>query len=937
MLIQILGRVAVLHGGVMVTVSRAQARGVLALLALNVGRVVSLDTLVASMWGGAEPATARTQIHSAVSSIRRLLATIDGTFAVVGGRFGYQLAVDAADVDALQFERAVRRRADDHAHPASAAERLREALGLWHGDPLADATGAFVEATRAQLTSRRLAALDDLATLDLSADRCTEVVAELAPIVADHPGYERLRGRLMIALSRCGRAAEALRLYHDYRRELAHEDGLDPGAELTAVAEAILRDQVPGVAPHTEQEQISVAAYGTPNLLPPAVPDFVGRRAELAIMSACLHRPSTSIAPTIVTITGMGGVGKSTLAVLGAQRALDGYPHGCLYADLRGSGERPADPHIVTGTFLRVMGVDPDLVPADPHERLALYRSVTAVRRLLLVLDDVHDEQQLRPLIPTGGGCAVIATARASLAAIDGATPVRLTVLCDQDAVRLLSTVGGIAPSTAATIARMCGGLPLALRIAGARLAAQTDVDPAILGRNLADLRLRLSELSVGDRNVRGTLAVSHRRLSTPAAELFGLLAALPVAQTPGWVATCLPGASPPVVAGAVTELVEAALVIAMPAGDECRYQLHHLVQLYGREQPITPAVKQEWLQRVYQSLANLIVDHDELHHLGYPTQARNERWFRACDVGPIHDDPIAWFTTERHFIAQAIDDAFERGWTRLALQLLTSATNLADMSDAPQEWETAAGRLLPLVVDRDDLAFEVAMLLLAQGGRLRMRGEMHAALTLLRRARVLFHRMDDPARAATSATEMAIAYRRIGHTGAATQLFGWAITRFAVAGHPPHEAQAHIGLGNLHLTAGRLGQARHAYTQALAVVRRHPDKTASLHPNIMGCLAEVLSLEGHHRPALDRYHDAMAQAAALGDRKQWAQLQFQVARVHQRSGDPVAAAGSGRRAAQALDHVGLATLAARAREIATEAERTTEVAARVGHEVGRP
>jgi tetratricopeptide (TPR) repeat protein len=194
---------------------------------------------------------------------------------------------------------------------------------------------------------------------------------------------------------------------------------------------------------------------------------------------------------------------------------------------------------------------------------------------------------------------------------------------------------------------------------------------------------------------------------------------------------------------------------------------------------------------------------------------------------------------------------------------------------------------------------------------------------------------MDDPARAATSATEMAIVYRRRGRTGPATQLFTWAITQFAVAGHPPHEAQAHVGLGNLHLATGRLVEARQAYTRALALVRQHGNKAASLDPNIIGCLAEVLALEGHHRPALDRYNEAMARAAALGDRKQWAQLQFQVARVHQRSGDPVPTAQTARRAAQALDSVGLAALATRARQIATEAESATD-AAPVGREFSR-
>ena len=368
-----------------------------------------------------------------------------------------------------------------------------------------------------------------------------------------------------------------------------------------------------------------------------------------------------------------------------------------------------------------------------------------------------------------------------------------------------------------------------------------------------------------------------------------------------------MPGAllagAPDDVAGALAELIDAALLTVVRTDDEPRYRLHHLVQLYAREQahPDRDAA----VRRVYENLAGLIVDNDAaLMRDGFPTPPRDGRWFRV-PTAAASSDPAAWFAAEREFVIAAIDDAIARRWTRLAAHLLGAATNLADLRDGPEEANRLTELILADIAGQRGLEFEEATLLLAYGGRLRVRAgaELNRALPLLRRARRLFHNMDDPTRAATGATEMAIAYRRKLHPGAAMRFFEWAIARFTVAGHPPQEARAHVGLGNLHLTSGRTALARESYTRALALVRRHGG--TSCLPNVLGCLAEVRSLEGDHRAALDGYHQAMARAAELDDRKQWAQLQYQVARVHQRIGDPVPLAQAADRAARALDGVG--------------------------------
>ncbi len=923
MYIQLLGRVAVVDHGRSSTVPRAQARGVLALLALNAGRMVSLDQVATAMWGGAEPATARTQIYSAISSVRRLLATAGGGATVVGGRFGYQLTVAESDVDALRFERLVQRHGRDDAYPETGAARLREALRLWRGEPLADAAGAFVDGARAQLVQRRLNAIDDLATLDLASGRFADVAAELAAVVAEHPSHERLRGRLMIALFRCGRQTESLRLYHDYRRSLAEGEGLDPGAELAAVADAVLRDTLPPVAvPARERVGSDVAATSfvapaTPNLLPPHVPDFVGRTAELAAIAVAVRPQRVGFAPAIVTITGLGGLGKTTLAIHAAHRGMADFPNGCLYADLRGWAIRPADPELVLATFLRALGVAHDQVPADPDQRLALYRSLTADRRLLVVLDDARDEAQLRPLLPTGKGCAVLATARSSLAGIDGATPVRLPQLSDVDGAALLSTVAGVDPVNAAAIARLCGGLPLAIRIAGARLAHEQDTDTERLQKNLSDEQARLDQLSVGDRDVRSTLALSYRRLSPAAGALFARLGALPAAEASRWVAGCLlddPRSAP----DALAELVDAALVAVVHRGPEPRYRLHDLVQLYAREQGPGGADDDAPVRRLYQGLAGLATAYDEQIHAGFPTPPRDHRWYQVTEV-PVTTDPNAWFAIERDLIVGAIADATARGWTRLAGQLLAAITNLADRSDGPDEWDRLVEAVLPILSGHPGHEYDEATLLLAHAGRLRTREEHDRALPMLRRARRLFRVLDDPARAATSATQLAMIYRRHGQERLASAYFAWAIAQFAVAGHPAQEVQAHVGLGNLWLRQGRHGDAQNAYLRALALIRRHGEATSGLYPNVLGCLAEVAAVEGRYDEALECYHEAMARAAEIGDLRQWAQVQFQIVKLHHRSGNRAAGVQAAHRAAQSLDAVGLTAMAGRARSIAAE------------------
>lgn len=326
----------------------------------------------------------------------------------------------------------------------------------------------------------------------------------------------------------------------------------------------------------------------------------------------------------------------------------------------------------------------------------------------------------------------MLATARRALAGIDGATLLSLAQLSEQDGLTLLAAVAGTPEALdrdgAARIVALCGGLPLALRIAGARLASHGDVDAVRLGGILADERARLDELAVGDRDVRGTLALSYSKLEPITARLFGLLGALPVPETSPWVAACLLDTTGTVAEHALRELADAALLTATIGSCGPRYRLHDLVQLYAQEQAEnagTAAAIEQALRRVYEAAAGLTVAYDtQLNSAAYPTPLADPQWYRPL-ARPAPASPTDWYATERNLLFGAVTDALQQGWADLAGRLLTSMTNLVGMRNRPDNWCRLAERVLPAIrgVASDGCPDEAA-LLLALGGMLRLRNE---------------------------------------------------------------------------------------------------------------------------------------------------------------------------------------------------------------------
>lgn len=671
---RLLGPVEVVDGGRALPVGGPKPRTLLAVLALSAGRTVPVDSLIDAVWGEDPPDTARAALHTYVSSIRRSLK-VDVISRDAGG---YRL--DGTTDHKKFIDLVARARVDQD--PAL----YREALGLWRGEPLGGAQGTWADNERARLGELRYAAIEERVEAELQRGDGTDI-AELTSLVAGQPLRERLRAQLMRALHQAGRQADALAVYQEGRTVLDEELGLEPGAELRQAHDLVLQGD-----DHQQPEPVEVTR---PSQLPFDIADFTGRRTETAELLKKLRQEATG--SRLCAVYGKPGAGKSTLAMHVAHLLRDDFPDGQLYASLRGVQTVRSDPAEVLGGFLRALGVA-DL-PQDLDERTQLYRSLLANRRVLVVLDDASDERQVRPLLPGGHTSAVLVTSRERLSALEGAAQLDLGVLDDEEALELLDTVVGnhrvrAELDEARDIVRLCGHLPLALRIAGARLAAR----PQWQLRRLAD-RLRvqhrvLQELTLGDLEVRGSLALSYDGLEETERAALRRLGLLDVSSFGGWVVGPLLGCDRYDAEDVVQRLVDAQL-LDDTGGD--RYQLHDLTRAFARERGeaeetdfATAATRaaEAWLALVETAGSRM-------PHATFDTDVVNPH-LDADHVDEILADPEAWFDAEQTGLVGVVERVSELDLTdvatRLAAALCSSRFSVRNLFG--QWWRTHSAAL---------------------------------------------------------------------------------------------------------------------------------------------------------------------------------------------------------------------------------------------------
>ncbi|HLN71171.1 MAG TPA: BTAD domain-containing putative transcriptional regulator, partial [Streptosporangiaceae bacterium] len=607
----LLGPLVVRDGTRYVPVSAPRQRVLLAALLLSAGRVVGLDALAEVLWDGQPPAGARGALHSAVQRLRSTLGP-SGAGLVETRPPGYLIRVDDGTFDVREFNVLAAR---GHAAAAAgtwaqAARLLREALGLWRGDPLADVPSQLLrDREAAPIEDQRRQALAARVDADLHLGRHGEVVAELRQLVMAHPLQEQFHAQLMLSLYRSGRPADALAAYQDVRRVLAGELGIDPGPEIRLLHQRILAadselllaaDGEPSgsgpaalISPAAPGRGDPAAARGhvVPRHLPAATRHFTGRAEALKALAALAAEASHGT--VISVIDGTAGVGKTSLALHFAHQVAERFPDGQLYVNLRGFDPAgpPMAPVEAIRLFLDALAVPAARIPAGLDAQAGLYRSLLAGQRMLVLLDNARDVDQVRPLLPAGPGCLVIVTSRSqltSLVAAEGAAPLTLGVLTEAEARELLSRCLGperVAgePSAASEVIQLCARLPLALSIAAARTASQPGLSLAALTADLRDARGRLDALDAGHAaaNVRAVLSWSYDQLDAPAARLFRLLGLHPGPDISAAAAASL--AALPLDEGRrrLGELTRAHLLAEHPGG---RFWCHDLLRAYAAE-----------------------------------------------------------------------------------------------------------------------------------------------------------------------------------------------------------------------------------------------------------------------------------------------------------------------------------------------------------------
>jgi DNA-binding SARP family transcriptional activator/tetratricopeptide (TPR) repeat protein len=648
----------------------------LASLLLEANHSVLVSRLVEAVWEGDEaPTTAVQQVRKMVWDLRRRLG--EGG-RIEADRGGYRLVVSDDQLDLRRFELllGLAEGAEAAGLPGDAVAHLRSALGLWRGPALSGLESTVIAPACSRLDERRLVATEWLVDLRLGLGESRGLVAELQALVTEFPLRESLRCQLMTALFRSGRQAEALGLFSEGREILAEELGIDPGARLTQLHARILTSDPELYGPEREQPGAAAPASRTPAaapvpslaMLPYDVSDFTGRTQEIArVLRSRAAVPDNAL--TLMAVDGMAGVGKTTFALHVAHLLAADFPDGQFFLDLHGYTEirGPVPPMEALDMLLRSVGLTGEQIPDDLAGRSALWRTQAAGRRILLLLDNVVDVAQIRPLLPGAGGCLVLVTSRSLITGLDGAISVPLGLMTRVDAKELLENIVGEErlrdeAAAVAELAEVCGFLPLAIRIAGARLKNRPTWTVSHLVRRLRGEGRLLEELSADDRSVAAAIGLSYRGLPPAHQRLFRFLALTFAGDFSVWVAAATAGMSRDETETILEDLVDARL-LHQPKQD--RYGLHDLVRGYARRmgQEDSEEVRQEAFARLlsyYLYAAEAADTHIQLgrDRLPIPVEPPASGWQYVADQRAA----LAWFDEEQHGLLAAAGYVVEHG-----------------------------------------------------------------------------------------------------------------------------------------------------------------------------------------------------------------------------------------------------------------------------------
>lgn len=689
--IDVLGPLAVSVRGRPVAVTASRLRALLAVLAMSAGEDVSVHRLAELVWGEKPPADTRSTVQLYMMRLRRLV----GADAIRTVPAGYRLQVDPSRVDAVRFQQALELAATA-ADAATERARLGQALALWRGAPFVGVQSAWLEQVESpRLQERYLAAVERRIELDLAAGRTDEVVAELRELTARHPLRERLWEQLMTALYRSGLQADALAAYQRLYRTLADELGVEPNHGIRELHRRILDADGTHAAHHHDPVRPAVPDLGAPSpagrpepisQLPRDIADFTGRNGEAdKLVDALTEARSTTI---VYGIDGMAGAGKSALAVHVAHRVLDAYPDALLFVDLYGhtADRTPRTAAETLDHLLRVMGLPADQVPEGIDERVARWRTLTMNRRILILLDNAISAEQVRPVIPGGAGCSVVVTSRRRLTDLEPTHLLSLDPMPPTDAAALFRRTSGTTAAGAGVeeVLDLCGGLPLAIRIAGTRLRHRPAWSPAELAGRLRDQHRRLAELSLGDIGVAAAFSLSYQYLTGAQQRVFRALGVHPGSQLDA--RSIAAGCDLPVAAArtALEDLVDAHLLAQPAAG---WYQLHDLLRVFASDQAAQHPTERE--QTLAGILAYYIAAADRADRCAYPHRQRIDMptGVNSAPTFSSAGGALEWFDIEISTLVAAARVAYERGMDDHAWRIPLAAWGCFSLRSRWSEW----------------------------------------------------------------------------------------------------------------------------------------------------------------------------------------------------------------------------------------------------------
>jgi DNA-binding SARP family transcriptional activator/Tfp pilus assembly protein PilF len=873
---------------------RRKQRLALAVLLLHANRAVSAEVLLDALWADKAPSSARANLQSYISDLRRLLNTEEpaGPSRLRRVRAGYLLRVSPDELDIMVFERLAaegRKELAQQRH-AIAAQRLARALALWRGAvledlPLPDVLRPEVD----RLEQLRLAALEDSVEARLAVEEPEVLTADLTALTAAHPLRERLWAQLMLALYRCDRQAEALAAYQRVYRLLDEELGVQPGQALQR-----LHQQVLSADAALTPSATTVHPRGSPKVVPRQLPTppqmFTGRLPELA----ALDRVVDASTVVITAIDGMGGIGKTALAVHWAHQVAGRFPDGQLYVDLHGftAGVPPVEPADALDRLLRDVGVPGERIPAGLDQRAALWRSQLADRRMLIVLDNAATEAHVQPLLPGAAGCLVVVTSRRRLTALESTSVVSLDTLPPADAVELFARTADRPELTTDTsepaaelveVVELCGRLPLAIRIAAARLRhrrAWTVADQAV---RLQNLGTRLAALDDGQRGVHATLHLSYQHLSAEAQRLYRLLGCHPGPEIDPYAATALTGGRLDEVGRLLDGLADDHLLQEPTPG---RYRFHDLVRAHAADSARSDdseAHRRAALDRLlayYRHAAATAMDKV------YPYERQRRPTIPPANT-PTPElthrrQADRWLDTELTNLLAITQHAAEHGDAEQTCQLST----ILDRHLLTRGWYGDAERLQQhaLTLARHFGNRQAEMSALHSLGRVnRMLGRHEQAGDYYRGALRIAQDTGDHLCELYALTGLARVHWMLGQHEEAGGHFTRALRIAQDTGDRLGEADALMGLGRCHKRMGDYQQAADHYERAALIARETDDPRGEL--RALAGLGRVYSMLGQYEQAVYQFDRALPIAQDTGDLVEQLQPLTGLAEAHRMAG----------------------------------------------------